>query len=208
MIGTVIEQYRITRRLGGGGMGEVFLATDLELDREVAIKCVRPELSDLDEVAARFRAEARTLANLAHANIATVYRFFANEGQLFLVMEYISGKPFGDMLIEEGSQPAGRVVNLVRQALAGLGYAHQNKVVHRDIKPANLMLDGHDTVKVVDFGIAHLLDQTPHHSLWQRARDACVHGARAGAGSASRSAHGSLCVGRGFVRDAHGKAAV
>lgn len=160
MIGTTIDQYRIEQRLGGGGMGEVFRARDLELDRDVAIKLVRPELSDLDEVTARFRAEARTLAGLAHANIATVFRFFPHEGTLYLVMEYISGQPFGDMLRDQGARPPAEVVHLLTQALAGLGYAHDNKVVHRDIKPGNLMLDGHNTVKVLDFGIAHLLDQT------------------------------------------------
>ena len=160
MIGTTIDQYRIEARLGGGGMGEVFRARDLELDRDVAIKLVRPELADLAEVTARFRAEARTLAGLAHSNIATVFRFFAHEGTLYLVMEYISGQPFGDMLREKGALPATEVVRIMKQALAGLGYAHDNKVVHRDIKPGNLMLDGRDTVKVLDFGIAHLLDQT------------------------------------------------
>ena len=160
MIGTTIDQYRIEARLGGGGMGEVFRARDLELDRDVAIKMVRPELSDLDEVTARFRAEARTLAGLGHSNIATVFRFFAHEGTLYLVMEYISGKPFGDMLRDDGARPPAEVVHMVKQALSGLGYAHANKVVHRDIKPGNLMLDGHKTVKVLDFGIAHLLDQT------------------------------------------------
>ena len=160
MIGTTIDRYRIEARLGGGGMGEVFRARDLELDRDVAIKMVRPELSDLDEVTARFRAEARTLAGLGHSNIATVFRFFAHEGTLYLVMEYISGKPFGDMLRDDGARPPAEVVHMVKQALSGLGYAHANKVVHRDIKPGNLMLDGHKTVKVLDFGIAHLLDQT------------------------------------------------
>jgi len=160
MIGTTIDQYRIEARLGGGGMGEVFRARDLELDRDVAIKMVRPELSDLDEVTARFRAEARTLAGLGHSNIATVFRFFAHEGTLYLVMEYISGKPFGDMLRDDGARPPAEVVHMVKQALSGLGYAHANKVVHRDIKPGNLMLDAHKTVKVLDFGIAHLLDQT------------------------------------------------
>ena len=160
MIGTTIDQYRIEARLGGGGMGEVFRARDLELDRDVAIKLVRPELADLAEVTARFRAEARTLAGLAHSNIATVFRFFAHEGTLYLVMEYISGQAFGDMLREKGALPATEVVRIMKQALAGLGYAHDNKVVHRDIKPGNLMLDGRDTVKVLDFGIAHLLDQT------------------------------------------------
>ena len=160
MIGTQIDQYEIKVRIGGGGMGEVYRATDLELDRDVAIKCVRPELTDLEEVTARFRTEARTLAKLAHLNIATVYRFFAQDDQLFLVMEYIDGSPFGEILKKGGAVPPEEAVQLMQQALAGLGYAHENDVVHRDIKPGNLMVDQQGSVKVLDFGIAHLMGGT------------------------------------------------
>lgn len=159
MIGTTIEHYRITARLGGGGMGDVYRAIDLELDREVAIKCVRADLTDIEDVTRRFRAEARTLARLSHRNIATVFRFFAKDDQLFLVMEYITGNHFGTML-QAGAMHYTQAVQLLRQALDGLGYAHRQKVVHRDIKPGNLMVDASGTVKVLDFGIAHLLDTT------------------------------------------------
>ncbi len=160
MIGATIDQYRITERLGGGGMGDVYRATDLELDREVAIKCVRADLSDIGDVTRRFRAEARTLARLSHPNIATVFRFFSQDAQLFLVMEFIAGTHFGSMLRKAGPLPADRALALLSQALDGLGYAHTQKVVHRDIKPGNLMVDGQGTVKVLDFGIAHVLDST------------------------------------------------
>lgn len=160
MIGTTVDQYRIVARIGGGGMGEVYRAIDLELQRDVAIKCVRPELSDLEEVTKRFRNEARTLAKLSHPNIATVYRFFADNERLFLVMEYIQGTPFGDRLRQQGVPPWQESVSMIRNALHGLGYAHEQGIVHRDIKPGNLMVDQRGTVKVLDFGIAHLIGGT------------------------------------------------
>jgi len=160
MIGTVVDQYKIVARIAAGGMGEVYRAVDLELERDVAIKCVRPEISELDEATKRFRAEARTLARLSHLNIATVYRFFAEGERLFLVMEFIDGKPFGDIILGMGSIPHDQAVRLVQDALKGLGYAHKNNIVHRDIKPGNLMVDSEDTVKVLDFGIAHLVGGT------------------------------------------------
>jgi len=160
MIGTIIDHYKIVERIAGGGMGEVYRAIDLELERDVAIKCVRPELSELEEATKRFRAEARTLAKLSHLHIATVYRFFADGDRLYLVMEYIDGKPFGEIITSQGSIPHQQAVNLVKDALQGLGYAHRNKIVHRDIKPGNLMVDQENTVKVLDFGIAHLIGGT------------------------------------------------
>lgn len=160
MIDTIVDQYKIVERIASGGMGEVYKAIDLELERDVAIKCVRPELSELEEATKRFRAEARTLAKLSHLNIATVYRFFAEGERLYLVMEYIDGKPFGEMITNQGSIPHQQAVNLVKDALQGLGYAHRHKIVHRDIKPGNLMVDQENTVKVLDFGIAHLIGGT------------------------------------------------
>ena len=117
MIGTTVDHYKIVSRIASGGMGEVYKAIDLELDREVAIKCVRRALSELDEATKRFRAEARTLARLSHLNIATVYRFFAEGDRLFLVMEYIDGKPFGEMITNQGSIPHEQAVALVKDAL-------------------------------------------------------------------------------------------
>jgi len=160
MIGTIVDQYKIIERIAAGGMGEVYRAVDLELERDVAIKCVRPELSDLEEATKRFRAEARTLARLSHSNIATIYRFFAEGDRLFLVMEFIDGKPFGEMIVGHGFIPHDQAVGLVQEALIGLGYAHKNNIVHRDIKPGNLMVDAEGTVKVLDFGIAHLVGGT------------------------------------------------
>ena len=160
MIGTTIDQYKILSRIGGGGMGEVYRALDLELQRDVAIKCVRPELADLEEVTKRFRNEARTLAKLSHLNIATVYRFFTADNRLFLVMEYIDGTPFNGKSANGNVLPYQNAVAMIRDALHGLGYAHENGVVHRDIKPGNLMLDTRGIVKVLDFGIAHLIGGT------------------------------------------------
>lgn len=160
MIGTIIDQYKILSRIGGGGMGEVYRALDLELQRDVAIKCVRPELADLEEVTKRFRNEARTLAKLSHLNIATVYRFFTADDRLFLVMEYIDGTQFSGKSADGGRLGYKDAIAMIRDALHGLGYAHENGVVHRDIKPGNLMLDQRGIVKVLDFGIAHLIGGT------------------------------------------------
>ncbi len=158
-IGTEVEQYRITKQLGHGGMGDVYKARDLELDRDVAVKCMRPDLVQYDEITARFRTEARTLASVRHPNIATVHRFFEQDNTLFLVMEFIPGKPF-DAMLTESVPPVEQTVAMVQQALNGLGHAHDHKVVHRDIKPANLILDDHGTVKVLDFGIAHIVGES------------------------------------------------
>ncbi len=156
MIGTTLEHYRITERLGAGGMGEVYLAVDIELDRVVAIKRLRQELAYNEEIAERFRAEARVLAKLDHPNVATVYRFFSHEDSLFLVMEYVDGKPFGE-ITRRGGLPTEQALPLFQQALSGIGYAHAAGVVHRDLKPSNLMLSDRGQVKVLDFGIAHLV---------------------------------------------------
>jgi serine/threonine-protein kinase len=161
MIGTTIDHYRITEAIGHGGMGDVYKAIDLELDRVVAIKSMRRDLSHREEQATRFRAEARMLARLDHPNVATVYRFFEHEDQLFLVMEYVAGKSFGALVPKRGrGLPVDEAVPLFCQALRGIGYAHEHGVVHRDLKPSNLMYDERGLVKVLDFGIAQLVGST------------------------------------------------
>jgi len=160
MIGSTVENYRITAKLGAGGMGQVYRALDLELERDVAIKCLRPELVENDDIAERFRVEARTLAKLKHPNIATVYRFFARGEQLYLVLELIDGQNFEELIRSEGRIAPARAAGLLRQAAAGLVCAHQAGVIHRDIKPANLMLASSGLVKITDFGIAHVLGGT------------------------------------------------
>jgi serine/threonine-protein kinase len=157
MIGNVVGNYKITRKLGEGGMGAVWQGVDLMLDREVAIKALRPELASRADLVERFRGEAVTLARLNHPNIATLYSFFRQGDELFMVMEYVAGETLESFLRRTGSLSCEDAVRFMAQALDGMSHAHQSGVIHRDIKPANLMLTPTGAVKVMDFGIARAL---------------------------------------------------
>ena len=154
MVGQIIGKYRILSRLGRGGMGTVYKAVDETLDREVAIKSLNPDLSD-PEVLKRFRAEALTLARLNHPNIAMLFELAEHEGELLMVMEFVSGETF-EAISQRGPLPLDRGRELCAQVLDALGHAHRAGIVHRDLKPANLMLTESGVVKVMDFGLARM----------------------------------------------------
>ena len=157
MTGTQIGNYKILEKLGEGGMGVVYKAVDVNLDRTVAIKALNTELTGNPELEQRFRAEAKAQANLNHTNLATLYALLIEEGRPWMVMEYIEGETFEQMVLRRGPIPGTEAVPLFRQALLGVGYAHRMGVVHRDIKPSNIMLNKQGIVKVMDFGIAKVL---------------------------------------------------
>ena len=157
MIGQIIGTFRIEQQIGAGGMGAVFRGHDLMLEREVAIKALRPELARQPELVARFRSEAVTLARLNHSHIATLYNFLRHGEDYFMVMEFVRGKTLDEIIRETGAMDIERAVRLFCQALEGIAHAHALGVIHRDIKPANLMLAANDEVKVMDFGIARVL---------------------------------------------------
>jgi serine/threonine-protein kinase len=157
MIGTVVAGYSVQRKLGEGGVGEVYNALDLMLGREVAIKIVRPEFARDPYVVERFRVEARTLAALSHPNIAMIHALLRDGDMLLMVMELIAGPSLEQILRAGGPADPREAVALVSQAAHGLSYAHAHGVIHRDIKPANLMLDQSGTLKITDFGIARML---------------------------------------------------
>lgn len=157
MIGSVIGNYRITEKLGEGGMGAVYKGIDMMLEREVAIKALRPEFTSQPQIAERFRSEAVTLAKLNHPNIATLHTFFRQGEEYFMVMEFVRGETLDSLLRKHGAMPPDYAISLFRQALEGIGHAHTQGIIHRDIKPANMMLTASGQLKVMDFGIARVL---------------------------------------------------
>ena len=152
------ERYRLDDPVAGGGMGEVWRATDLALGRTVAVKVLRPALLRDPSFEARFRAEARTMAALSHRHIANVYDFGRSvlpEGTVtYLVMAYVDGQQLSEKIAAAGRLPAGETMSIVAQAADALDAAHRLGVVHRDVKPANLLISADGTVTLVDFGIA------------------------------------------------------
>ncbi|HET6150303.1 MAG TPA: serine/threonine-protein kinase [Polyangia bacterium] len=161
--GTVLDgRYRIEAPIGSGGMGAVYLARQIAVDRAVAVKILRPEAADFPGAAARFREEMHVTSRIEHPNTIRVYDFGESAGRLFLVMEYLPGRTLRAVIDGEGRQPVARALHIGRQVARGLGAAHEAEVVHRDLKPDNVMLvdffgEG-DFVKVMDFGIARSMD--------------------------------------------------
>lgn len=158
MIGQIINNtYRIEQKIGEGGMGAVYRGRDLILDRNVAIKSLRPELAQQSDLVSRFREEARTLARLNHTNVTAIYSFLPHSDNFVMVMEFVAGKPLDKILEDHGALDVTTAARLFCQALEGVAQAHALGIIHRDIKPANLLVTAHGEVKVTDFGIARVL---------------------------------------------------
>src|SRR5260370_27426362 len=138
-------------------MGAVYKGVDLMLEREVAIKALRPELARQPHIVERFRAEAVTLAKLYHPNIATLHSFLREVDDYFMVMEFVRGETLDSVLRRAGGMPVDRAITLFCQALEGIDHAHKMGIIHRDVKPANMMLTQTGSIKVMDFGIARVL---------------------------------------------------
>jgi eukaryotic-like serine/threonine-protein kinase len=153
--GLLPDRYAAPHRIGRGGMGEIFRATDTVLGRDVAIKVLDERYARSDDVRRRFTREALAVARLSgNANIVTIYDVGEEQGRPFIVMEYLAGGSLADRIRDEGVQPPGRAFDWLEQAAGALDAAHRAGVIHRDVKPANLLLDRHDRVHVADFGIA------------------------------------------------------
>jgi len=157
VIGETASHYRILEKLGGGGMGEVFLAEDLRLRRRVALKMIRPERRGDEEARQRLVREAQVASALNHPNIAVIYEIDDLDRQDgrrgFIAMEYVAG-PTLAQLGSQGDLPLADVVEIVVQVGEALAEAHDHGVVHRDVKPTNVLMTESRRVKVVDFGVA------------------------------------------------------
>jgi beta-lactam-binding protein with PASTA domain/predicted Ser/Thr protein kinase len=147
-------RYRIMRKLGSGGMANVYLAEDQELGRRVAIKILNDRHAGDEQFVERFRREAKNAASLSHPNIVSIYDRGEAEGTYYIAMEYLDGKSLKELILERGPAPVSVAVDYARQILAALRFAHRNGIVHRDIKPHNVLVDAEGHVKVTDFGIA------------------------------------------------------
>ena len=155
--GRKIQNYRLISMLGKGGMGEVYLCEDETLGRKVAIKELNNAFTTDPNFVDRFRQEARVQASLVHLNIVSLYSFIEENGQYFMVMEYLEGQTLKELIRQIGPIPETRAINILKQIMAALKYAHDKNIVHRDIKPSNIMLGVDDSVKVMDFGIAKMV---------------------------------------------------
>ncbi len=152
-------RYRLETVLGLGGMAEVYLAFDQKLDRQVALKRLRPEYARWPEFRARFLDEARLAAQLNHPNIITVYDVVEDGDTVLIVMEYVPGRTLAALLKERSPLPLEEALHYLVQACAGLGYAHRAGLVHGDVKPQNLLIAPGQRLKVTDFGLARVYDQ-------------------------------------------------
>ncbi len=148
------NRYEIIRRLGSGGMADVYLARDTQLGRQVAIKVLYKRYARDDEFVARFRREAQSAAALNHPHIVSIYDRGEAEGSYYIAMEYLEGQSLKDVIDEDGPLKPARAIEYAEQILQALQFAHEHNVIHRDIKPHNIVINGRGQVKVTDFGIA------------------------------------------------------
>ena len=155
--GTIIKQYKILSAIGKGGMGEVFLAQDTKLERKVALKILPADVASNRDRMERFVREAKSAASLNHPNIAHVYEIGESNGTHFIAMEFIDGETLRDK-IHRDKAPLPKLLKYLIQVAEGLSKAHAAGIVHRDLKPDNIMITRDDFAKVLDFGLAKLVE--------------------------------------------------
>jgi serine/threonine protein kinase len=160
LVGQVVaDRYHVTKKLGEGGMGQVYLAEHVKMGRRSAIKVMNPAMVHDPDAVARFNREAANASRITHPNVCAIYDFGeTGDGLIYLAMEFIEGEPLTDLLKRDESLPTVRAARIFAQVADALQAAHDLGIVHRDLKPDNIMLTrgrtGADVVKVVDFGIA------------------------------------------------------
>ncbi len=154
------ERYEIIRSIGEGGMANVYLGYDTILDRNVAIKILRGDLSNDEKFVRRFQREALSASSLAHPNIVEVYDVGEDDGLYYIVMEYIEGKTLKQLLKKRGSLTLSEAIDIMLQLTDGMAHAHDSYIIHRDLKPQNIMIKDDGQIKITDFGIAMALNST------------------------------------------------
>jgi len=152
-VATAVKNYQLLQKIGAGGMGEVFLAEDRELDRKVALKFLPPQYTADPDFKIRFKREAQMAAKLNHPNIVTIYEIGEFQNRSYIAMEYIEGESLKEKMTR-GKLPIKEALDIMMQTCAGLSKAHRANVTHRDIKPANILINLDGQVKIVDFGLA------------------------------------------------------
>ena len=164
-VGRRFSHYEIRSIVGAGGMGEVYLAFDTRLKRDVAIKCLSPHVASDTDARTRLEREAQLLATLNHPNVAAIYGVEEAEGIIGLVLEFVEGRTLADYVA-----PMDEALRIVRQIADALEAAHEKGIIHRDLKPANIKITPNGVVKVLDFGLAKAVaDDLPHAALGLRA---------------------------------------
>ena len=156
MVGRTVGNYRIVEKLGEGGMGSVYRGIDQMVERNVAIKVLKPGLASNSKTHERFLSEAKALAKLNHPAIAMLYSFFLEGEEYFMVMEYVPGQNLESLIRTHGAIRWPQAASTVARILDGIGHAHAQGIIHRDLKPANVMLSFTGDVKITDFGIARV----------------------------------------------------
>src|SRR3954468_9861637 len=162
MIGKRISgRYKVLEMIGGGGMANVYLAHDMILDRDVAVKILRLDFANNEEFIRRFHREAQSATSLAHPNIVSIYDVGDEDDSIYyIVMEYVEGQTLKEYIQKRSPVPIEDVLTIMQQLTSAISHAHQNHIIHRDIKPQNILVDPNGTVKITDFGIAMALSAT------------------------------------------------
>ncbi|MBS4198909.1 Stk1 family PASTA domain-containing Ser/Thr kinase [Bacillus sp. FJAT-49732] len=153
-------RYKLLQMIGGGGMANVYLAHDMILDRDVAIKILRLEFATEDEFIRRFQREAQSATSLTHENIVSIYDVGEEDDIYYIVMEYVDGMTLKQYIQYYHPIPLEQTLDIMKQLTSAISHAHQNHIVHRDIKPQNILIDHHGNVMITDFGIAMALSAT------------------------------------------------
>ena len=154
------DRYKLIKMVGGGGMANVYLARDMILDRDVALKILRMDFNNDEEFIKRFNREAQSATSLAHPNIVSIYDVGEDGDIYYIVMEYVEGMTLKQYIQKNDPIPIETAIDIMKQITAAISHAHQNGIIHRDIKPQNILMDHNGHIKITDFGIAIALSAT------------------------------------------------